>query len=304
MDKSAFDTSFGTHASAPARGDAGTIAQEVWYDLILRRCGLAFRHARLPDVIETVREQMRARGIESEAAYYELLGKSSDATADWDALMERLLNHETSFFRHPPSFEALRTHILPELHDARVRASGGRLNMWSAGCSTGQEAYSLAMLAMADDTLKGDFTVWGGDISRAAIECARRGRYGRRAAATVPDDYRQRFLRPIGTGPRAEYEIAEELRQRVRFMAMNLVAGDAFGANHDVIFCHNVLIYFAPSAVTQAVALLASRLTLGGYLLLGPGEAPTERPRGLDVVNINGVRALQRRGARPIEVRE
>ena len=304
MDKSAIDMSFGAHAGGPAQGDAGAIAQQVWYDLILRRCGLTFRHARLPDVIETVRDQMRASGVVNEAAYYQILARTPDSAAEWDALVERLLNHETSFFRHPPSFDALRTHILPELHDARARARGGRLNLWSAGCSTGQEAYSLAMIAMADETLKGDFTVWGGDISRTAIDFARRGRYGRRAAATVPEDYRQRFLRPIGSGPGAEFEIVEELRQRVRFMAMNLVGNDAFGANHDVIFCHNVLIYFAPSAVTQAVAFLASRLTPGGYLLLGPGEAPTERPLGLEPVNINGVRALQRRGARPIEVRE
>jgi type IV pilus assembly protein PilK len=304
MDKSALDTSPGTHDGVPVQGAAGAMAQQVWYDLILRRCGLAVRHARLPDVIETVRDEMRARGVESEAAYYQLLGSSSDTTAEWDALMERLLNHETSFFRHPPSFEALRTHILPELRAARACGRSGRLNMWSAGCSTGQEAYSLAMVAMADETLKGDFTVWGGDISRSAIECARRGRYGRRAALTVPEEHRLRFLRPIGIGPGAEYEIVDDLRQRVRFMAMNLVGGDAFGANHDVIFCHNVLIYFAPSAVTQAVAFLASRLTLGGYLLLGPGEAPTERPRGLDVVHINGVRAFRRGGARSNEVRE
>ncbi len=230
MDKSALDTSPATHEGAPAPGGAGAMAQQVWYDLILRRCGLAVRHARLPDVIETVRDQMRARGVESEAAYYQLLGKTSDTTAEWDALMERLLNHETSFFRHPPSFEALRTHILPELHAARACGRGGRLNMWSAGCSTGQEAYSLAMVAMADETLKGDFTVWGGDISRSAIERARRGRYGRRAALTVPAEHRLRFLRPIGIGPGAEYEIVDDLRQRVRFMAMNLVGGDAFGA--------------------------------------------------------------------------
>jgi chemotaxis methyl-accepting protein methylase len=304
MDKSAIDTAFGTHAGDPARSAGGAIAQQVWYDLILRRCGLTFRHERLPDVIDTVRLQMRARGLVHETAYYQLLADSPDSGAEWDALVERLLNHETSFFRHPPSFDALRTHILPELHETRARRRGGRLNLWSAGCSTGQEAYSLAMLAMADETLDGDFTVWGGDISRVAIDFARRGRYGRRAVATVPEVYRQRFLHAIGSGPGAEYEIAETLRQRVRFMATNLVGRDAFSANHDVIFCHNVLIYFAPSAVTQAVALLASRLTLGGYLLLGPGEAPTERPHGLEPVNINGVRALQRRSARPMEVRE
>ena len=304
MDKSAFDTSFGTHAGGPAGSDADAIAAQAWCQLILRRCGITFRNARLPDVIGIVRDQMRTRGLGSEAAYYQLLAKSPDSAAEWDALIERLLNHETSFFRHPPSFDALRKHILPELRDTRARARGGRLNLWSAGCSTGQEAYSLAMLAMDDEALAGEFTVWGGDISRHAIDTARRARYGPRAVATVPDDYKQRFLRAIGTGPGVEYEIVEELRQRVRFMATNLVGTDGFSANHDVIFCHNVLIYFSPAAVTQAVALLASRLTLGGYLLLGPGEAPNERAPGLDPVSITGVRAFQRRSARPVEVRE
>ena len=301
MDKSAFDTSVGAHAAAAARGDSDVIAPQLWYDLILRRCGLAFRNARLPDVMGIVRDQTRVRGLVNEGAYYQLLSKSADSAAEWDALIERLINHETSFFRHPPSFEALKRSILPELRDARSR--GGRLNLWSAGCSTGQEAYSLAMLAMDDEALKGEFTVWGGDISRYAIDVARRGRYGPRAVATIPSDYRERFLHDVGSEPAAEFEIAGELRQRVRFMTTNLVGTDGFSATHDVIFCHNVLIYFSPAAVTQAVAFLASRLTLGGYLLLGPGEAPNERPAGLVPVTMNGVRAFKRASARPIEVR-
>ena len=118
----------------------------------------------------------------------------------------------------------------------------------------------------------------GGDISRYAVDIARRARFGPRAVASIPADYRQRFLRPIGDEPAAEYEFTNELRQRVRFMTTNLVDADGFSATHDIIFCHNVLIYFSPAAVSQAVTFLASRLTLGGYLLLGPGEAPSERP--------------------------
>ncbi|HZT78420.1 MAG TPA: protein-glutamate O-methyltransferase CheR [Vicinamibacterales bacterium] len=292
-----FDTPRGVDVIPAARDDGDGIAPQVWCDLILRRCGLAFRHTRLADVIAAIRHQMSAHGVSTEGEFYRLLTKPDAGAAEWDALIERLINHETSFFRHPPSFDALRHHILPELRDRRGRS--GRLNFWSAGCSTGQEAYSIAMVAMADDTLRGEFAVWGGDISRLAIEVARRGRYGPRAVASIPDGYRQRFLRPDA----AEFAIVDEVRSRVRFMATNLVGGDGFTATHDVIFCHNVLIYFSPAAVSQAVNLLASRLTLGGYLLLGPGEAPAERPHGLTPVTIAGVRAFQRRGARPIEVR-
>ena len=273
MEKSV-DTPFGATVRGPAKADADALAPQIWFDLILRRAGLSFRSARLPDVLSIVREQATARGFASEAAYYQLLSRPADSGADWDVLIERLLNHETSFFRHPPSFEALRTRILPELCDARARTRGGRLNLWSAGCYTGQEAYSLAMLAMADDALRGEFTVWGGDISRHAIDIARRGRYSPRAVATVPAHYRERFLRDVGADPAPAFEIADELRQRVRFMTTNLVGSDGFSANHDVIFCHNVLIYFSPTAVEQATLILkqAKDQQLGARIITTGGS--------------------------------
>ena len=288
------------HGEGGARREPDAVTPQAWSDLIQRRCGLAFRHVRMPDVIATVREQMRAQGLASESAYYQILAGSPDGAGEWDALLERLTNHETSFFRHPPSFDALRSHILPELRETRPHS--GRLSIWSAGCSTGQEAYSLAMLAMNDAALKGEFMVWGGDISHDAIKTARRARYGPRAIAAVPDDFRNRFLRKVETETVPEYEVVDELRQRVRFMAMNLLEAGGFRPSHDVIFCHNVLIYFAPDAVTRVVARLASCLTLGGYLLLGPGEAPNGRPPGLEPVNMSGVRAFQRKTVRPVEV--
>ena len=280
-----------------ADADAVTITHQAWSDLIVRRCGLTFRHIRLPEVIDILHQQMRARGIASETAYYELLSASGAANGEWDALVERLTNHETSFFRHPPSFDALRLHILPEL---RATRPGARLSLWSAGCSTGQEAYSLAMCAIADNP-NGQFTVWGSDISHQAIKLARQARFGPRAITTIPENYRQRYLADVAGA--AEFTIVDELRQRVRFMTTNLVEPDGFRASHDVVFCHNVLIYFSPAAVTQAVARLAASVALGGYLLLGPGEAPHDRPAGLETVSVNGVRAFQRRSARPAEVK-
>ena len=287
--------------STVSANSAATVTPQQWYDLIGRRCGLMFRHVRTAEVLGLVHDQMRLQGAASEAAYYQSLAAPSGNTAEWDALIERLTNHETSFFRHPPSFDALRLHILPELRT--MRPQGARLSFWSAGCSTGQEAYSLAMIASDEAGPKGGFSVWGSDISHQAIRIARRGRFGPRAVATIPDTYRQRFLRPIDDEAGTEYEIVATLRDRVRFMAVNLIDGAAFRPSHDVIFCQNVLIYFSPDAVTRAVSWLASCLTPGGYLVLGPGEAPHDRPTGLEPVMANGVRVFQRKSLRG-EVRE
>ncbi len=285
-------------SSMPAAVEADGVAPQLWHELILKRCGLTFRHVRTPEVVGLVREQMHACGMVSEASYYQLLAGQVGASLEWDALIERLTNHETSFFRHPPSFEALRMQVLPDLRAAR---KGARLSLWSAGCSTGQEAYSIAMCAM-EDSAAGDFTVWGGDISHHAIKTARQARYGPRAIAAIPERYRK-YLPTITSPTGTEHEIVDELRQRVRFMTANLVEPDGFRPSHDVVICHNVLIYFSPAAVTRAVSWLASCVTLGGYLMLGPGEAPHDRPAGLEPVVLNGVRAFQRRSARPLEAR-
>jgi chemotaxis methyl-accepting protein methylase len=275
-------------SSQPANADG--VTPQAWHALIVKRCGLTFRHVRTPEVIGLVHDQMRACGIDDEIAYYQLLA-AAGAGGQWDALIERLTNHETSFFRHPPSFDALRGHVLPELRAAR---RGARLSLWSAGCSTGQEAYSMAMCA-SDDLAAGDFTVWGSDISPQAIKLARLARYGPRAIAAIPERYRQRYLRTVNGPSGTEYDVTDDIRQRVRFMTTNLVEPDGFRPTHDVVMCHNVLIYFSPAAVSRVVSWLASCVAIGGYLMLGPGEAPTDRPPGLEAVIVNGVRAFQRR---------
>ena len=161
----------------------------------------------------------------------------------------------------------------------------------------------MAMLAMDDKDLDGEFRIWAGDLSRRVIQIARTGRYGARAVASLPTELRHRYLRDVSEGATPMFEIADVLRQRVRFMAINIVNIFGLGLRLDVIFCHNVLIYFSPATVSRVVALLAGRLNVGGYLLLGPGEAPSERPPGLELVSVNGARAFRRTSAWPIEVR-
>jgi chemotaxis methyl-accepting protein methylase len=117
----------------------------------------------------------------------------------------------------------------------------------------------------------------------------------------MPEAYRRRFVRSADTD--AAFEIVDGLRRRVRFTAINLVAACGVSLSYDVIFCHNVLIYLSPIAVSQVVALLATRLAPGGYLLLGPGEGPAERPAALEPLTVNGVRMFRRKSQVPAEVR-
>jgi chemotaxis methyl-accepting protein methylase len=277
-------------AAVPSRiGDV--IGTEEWRALFLRRCGLTFRDAQMPAILRLIEDQMRDRSITSAAAYYALLSSEQDGSAEWTDLLEGVLNHETSFFRHPASFDALRAYILPALHAQRNR---GRLSLWSAGCSTGQETYSLAMLVMSDEELARDFIVWGSDLSRRVIDIARRGRYGPRALVGLSQALRNRFLREVRTDRGVEYEMVDEVRERVRFMTVNLFSTSDFSPRHDVIFCHNVLIYFAPEAASRLLAALALRLRPGGYLLLGPGEGPNEQPPGLEPLHMPGVRGFRR----------
>ena len=274
----------------------------AWDDLICRRTGVTLRESQLPALATLVPSRVAALGLPDAAAYYERLAAEADDGSEWTELMDRLVSHETSFFRHMPTFDAIRTGIVPDLR-ARGRTGASTLTLLSAGCATGQEAYSLAMAAMDTEGAGGRFAVWGADISRRSIDAARAARYNARAVAAVPPPYRQRFLSATEEGGRPSYQIAPELRQCVRFTSANLYSPAAMFLNYDVILCQNVLIYFAQRAIPRLVAVLSARLNAGGYLLFGPGESPVDCPAGLESINVNGLRAFRRVGRTAVEVR-
>jgi chemotaxis methyl-accepting protein methylase len=268
-----------------------------WSELLLERCGLALRESQRPVLADLLQARTAALGLGDPASYLATLRRQDDRGTEWSEVVDRLVSHETSFFRHPESFEAIRTVVLPQLR-RRPAIGGNRLALCSAGCSTGEEAYSLAMIALDNDP-GGGFDVWGADLSRRALDVARQGRYPVKAAANVPPAHR-RHLTADGDGTCA---VVDDVRRRVRFIAANLFASCGLFMRYDLVVCQNVLIYFAAAAVPRALATLASRLTPGGYLLLGPGEAPAACPAGLEPVAMSGVRAFRRAGRLAREVR-
>ncbi len=193
-----------------------------------------------------------------------------------ESVIDAVTTQETSFFRDPGVFEGLGRTILPDLGRS-LPSPAASLRIWSAGCSTGQEAYSLAILATeyaersrAAGAVPAHVAILATDTSRAAIETARQGIYSSRETARGLDAARrQRFFEPKETG----LQVKAEVRKLVEFRLDNLVQPQAApkGPFH-LICCRNVLIYFDQETRTQICGRFYEQLVAGGYLLLGSAE--------------------------------
>lgn len=193
-------------------------------------------------------------------------------------VVEALLNNETYFFRDRAMFDALAAHVLPELQ--QLRAQTRRLTIWSAGCSTGQEAYSLAMLIAGDPARWRGWTVdiLATDVSPSMVATARQGSYsqfqiqrGLGALEMVT------FFDETASGWRA----APALRRMIRFETHNLLDAPPSPARFDLILCRNVLLYFDRPTRARAFDRLAEALAPDGRLLLGGGETTVGQARSL-----------------------
>lgn len=245
---------------------------------------------------ERVGRRMRARGVPDPAGYLALLEGSE---GEWAALEAEITIGETFFFRYAEQFAALRGTILPERIAAR--SAERRLRIWSAGCSTGPETYSVGIVL--HELLGERLPDWrigltGTDINRDVLGVARRAVYGSWALRTLGASARERYFRP---GPRAgTFALKPEFRGLARFEPQNLMSlidGTASLAltDYDLILCRNVLIYFHPDVVQALVRALAQRLRPGGWLLLGHAEPNPAFAEFLDPVSLPGTAAYRRR---------
>jgi chemotaxis methyl-accepting protein methylase len=264
------------------------LEMSLWRELIGQRCGLCFSENRLRLLSQSLQVRMRSLSQRSYSDYYQFVVFHPDGAAEWLELLDLLLNRETSFFRHAPSFEALTGHVLPQLLGDRRRSAGGPVTLWSAGCSTGQEAYSLAMAFLETAGRQGGRAqVSASDINPRALDRARRGRYRPFEVRCLPEVCRDQYVLRVGDGDGTQYQVCDMVRELVQFGCFNLTDPDSYHVwGQDVIFCQNVLIYFPQEARAEIVCHLASRLNTGGYLFLGPAEAVGLRVAGLEPVRL------------------
>jgi len=242
-----------------------------WVRLLEARTGVIVPPERKPFLETGLRRRMRETGHTRFDIYYDELVSGARGAMEWASLVDHLTVHETHFFRHLPSIELIRDEWLPQWLD--TAAPDASLQALSLGCSTGEEAYSLALVLDAElsrATPPRRFGVTATDVSQAALTLARNAEYPMRRLSEIPAAYRG----AVHAQPDGEtFRIDERLRKRVGFACVNLLhASRAPLRKLDIIYCQNVLIYFARERRGQMLDALAGLLQPGGLLVLGSGE--------------------------------
>jgi chemotaxis protein methyltransferase CheR len=194
-------------------------------------------------------------------------------------LIDVLTTNKTSFFREPKHFELLRDRLIPELY-----APGRPLRVWSAGCSSGEEAYTLAMVFDMELGTDANVRILATDISARMLARARQGLYPEESLGTVPAAPRLRYFRCVRTAGARAYEVSPRLRARVRFARLNLMDDWPMRGRFDLICCRNVMIYFDRPTRQQLVDRFWSLLAPGGYFLAGHSESFAALEHGFEYV--------------------
>jgi chemotaxis methyl-accepting protein methylase len=229
---------------------------------------------------------LRAIPADERPAFCRDLVASDPGAHAWRTFVEALLVHETYFFRHPDQLRLLGDVILPRLLQDRLDAGRPELRIWCAGCSSGEEAYTLALLlqtAIATSALPNaqawNATILGTDVSTQALERAREGSYalaaGLNSFRDVPEAARHHFA-AIFSAAETTWTASAELRRLTRFAQHNLVTDPPALRDADLVVCRNTLIYFDEPHSRSALASLEAALRPAGALLLGPAEMPSE----------------------------
>jgi chemotaxis protein methyltransferase CheR len=272
-------------------------------DLFAARTGLNFGPESRFTLERRLRDRLIVLKLSSFSEYHHYLRFGARADEEWDEAVDLLTTNETYFFREDRQLRAFQNELLPLVQGASRPTR--RVAIWSAGCSTGEEAYTIAMLVHqsglffprrrlgagqgwtpllpfagapggsgakdgADGDQSWDVRIYGSDISRRCVAAARRGVYGESSFRATSDEYRRTFFQERHDG----WHVVDSIRQLCHFGQLNLLNDRAVILGRaDVIFCRNVLIYFDARARKAAIETLYERLNPGGVLLLGHSES-------------------------------
>jgi len=251
-------------------------------DLIREYCGIFFDDSSRFLIERRLSRRVREQHLDDFRDYYRLLLYDKKREEELSAVIDLVTVNETYFFREQNQLRAFSEEILPEL---KKETGERKLRIWSAGCSTGEEPYTIAMLILEYGNLQGwDIEVIGSDINQRVLSVARRGVYRRNSFRSDDTRLTEKYFREEN----GLYTISDRVKQCVNFCHLNLL--DPFRVKFvgrlNVIFCRNVLIYFDQEARRKVVNNFYERLREGGYLLLGHAESLMNISTSFDLTHL------------------
>jgi chemotaxis protein methyltransferase CheR len=241
-------------------------------DIIYSHCGLFFDSDTKYLLEKRLARRLPLHQLKGFREYYHFLKYERRKDQEMSDLMDILTTNETYFFREAFQLKALTEEILPELKAVKERKGEKNLRILSAGCSTGEEPYTIAMLILALGCFQGwRVEIIGTDISHRVLQHSRKAVYGKSSFRATEEPYIQRFFQEQDNG----YKVNDEVRELVTISHLNLFDQNrlALLGKMDVIFCRNVIIYFDQAAKKKIIESFYRMLHDGGYLLLGHSES-------------------------------
>lgn len=241
-------------------------------DFIYQYCGLYFSEDSKYLLEKRLNKRLSELRLSNFRDYYYQLRYGQDRNQELAAAIDLLTTNETYFFREDFQLKTFTDEVIPELIERKAARGDKKLRIWSAGCSSGEEPYTLAMLLLELPALSGwSIEIIGTDISQRVLKTAREGVYGQNSFRTTDDRYLRRYFKPV----EQKWQVDSRVRDLVSISHLNLFDDNrvALIGEMDAIFCRNVIIYFDLDAKKKVIRSLHDRLSPGGYLLLGHSES-------------------------------
>lgn len=265
---------------------------DQWRTLLEQRTGISLTEQKQAFLQTQITMRMRELGFDNYAEYFNKVTEGLWGKAEWSMLVDRLMIKETSFFRHPHSMECVQRVVQNRVNNQQLT---GSFDVWSVGCSTGEEPYSLAMIlndCYALTQLDPYYGIYATDISMPALSTARAGIYSARRVEGLSEHYQRHYLEDFGNG---HFKIVDMLQERLCFSQANLIELNTMPIEKmDVIYCQNVLIYFQRWRREEILQKFIEHLKPGGLLVIGLGEMSDWKPEQLKRVADERVQAYVR----------
>jgi chemotaxis protein methyltransferase CheR len=242
--------------------------------LVYSHCGIHLHDGKKELVKARLSKRIREGNFKSFAEYYEYVN-TGEGTDEFIAMIDSLSTNLTSFFREDRDFRAL-ARFVPALLREESRRGGPRLRLWSAGCSTGEEPYTMAITALeAAQGMGAELRILATDISTRVLKKAEQGIYPADRVKAIPADLLRKYFQAGQGNWAGHYRVKKDLRSLVTFQRFNLMDSMAAGDPFDAIFCRNVMIYFDKKTQKDLVNRFYDKLAKGGYLFIGHSESLT-----------------------------